>query len=273
MLNQVDVCFVVDTTGSMGSFIAQAKAKLLETISLLSADSKMDLHIGLVEYRDHPPQDNSFITRVYPLTANLKQMQKNIDKLIANGGGDGPEAVYRGVYDACEQMPWRQYSCRFVILVGDAPPHGFAKWYQEATGSSLRFGHSDAWADGCPSGLDVHRVGAMAEKQRAKVYGISMGTHQPTDESFKAIATNSGGFAVASSNAANVINQIITLLQQEFSNILFDQQVLDQLNLLQELDINQLAKSLDSPRLPVAESVARLGSRGFLSPFLTTTTG
>jgi len=270
MLNHVDVCFVVDTTGSMGSFIAQAKAKLLETISLLSADSKMDLQIGLVEYRDHPPQDNSFITRVYPLTANLKQMQQNIDTLSADGGGDGPEAVYRGVHDACEQMPWRQYSCRFVILVGDAPPHGFTKWYQQATGSSLRSHHSDAWADACPSGLDVHSVGAMAEKQRTKVYAICMGNHASTEESFKAIATNTGGFAVASSNAANVINQIITLLQHEFSNILFDQQVLDHLNRLQELDINQLAKSLDSPRLPVAESVARLGTRGFLTPFLTT---
>lgn len=68
-LNYVDLCFVIDTTGSMGSFIQAAKQQLLDTIQLLSADSDIDLQVGLVEYRDHPPQDSSFVTRVYPLRA------------------------------------------------------------------------------------------------------------------------------------------------------------------------------------------------------------
>jgi Mg-chelatase subunit ChlD len=88
-LNHVDLCFVIDTTGSMGSFIEAAKQQLLDTLKLMSADSGIDLQVGLVEYRDHPPQDTSFVTRIYPLTANLKQMQKEINKLAANGGGSG----------------------------------------------------------------------------------------------------------------------------------------------------------------------------------------
>jgi hypothetical protein len=51
-LNHVDLCFVINTTGSMGSFIHSAQQKLLDTIKVLSADSNIDLQIGLVEYRD-----------------------------------------------------------------------------------------------------------------------------------------------------------------------------------------------------------------------------
>ena len=36
-LNHVDLCFVIDTTGSMGGFIQAAKQQLLDTIQLLSA--------------------------------------------------------------------------------------------------------------------------------------------------------------------------------------------------------------------------------------------
>ncbi len=57
-LNHVDLCFVVDTTGSMGSFIQAAKQQLLDTMRLLSADSNIDLQVGLVEYRDHPPPES-----------------------------------------------------------------------------------------------------------------------------------------------------------------------------------------------------------------------
>jgi hypothetical protein len=51
-LNQVDVCFIVDTIGSIGSFIKAAKQQLLDAISLLSSDREIDLRVGLVEYRD-----------------------------------------------------------------------------------------------------------------------------------------------------------------------------------------------------------------------------
>ncbi|XGW00588.1 MAG: VWA domain-containing protein [Leptolyngbya sp. BL-A-14] len=125
-LNQVDLCFVVDTTGSMGAFIEAAKQHLLRAIAALRQQNNLDLQVGLVEYRDHPPQDHSFVTRRYELTADFRKMQKVINGLKADGGGDAPEAVYDGVRDACTTMRWRQYSYRMALLVGDAPPHGYS---------------------------------------------------------------------------------------------------------------------------------------------------
>ncbi|NET91498.1 MAG: VWA domain-containing protein [Kamptonema sp. SIO1D9] len=262
-LNYVDICFVVDTTGSMSSFIQVAQQQLLKAINTLSTDNNINLQVGLVEYRDHPPQDTSFVTRIYPLTDNLHKMQNHIRQLRADGGGDGAEAVYRGVEDACQQMRWRKHSCRFAILVGDAPPHGFAAWMQTNRGVKLGKG-SDSWHDGCPSGLDVQLVTATAEDKQVKVYSLCMVRDRLTNEAFNAIATLTGGECVPADNANIVITQIQSILKNEFSNVTFDRQVLQTIQQFGQPDVTEIAQILDSPRLPVAASVARLGKRGFL---------
>src|SRR5262245_46340077 len=101
LLRNVDVCYVIDSTGSMQPFIAAAQQQLIDTMQRLSKNSFISLRIGLVEYRDHPPQDQSFVTRVNQLTGELDKMRKVINRLRADGGGDVPEAVYDGVFEAC----------------------------------------------------------------------------------------------------------------------------------------------------------------------------
>jgi hypothetical protein len=44
-------------------------------------------------YRDYPPQDTSFPTEVFPFTRSLEEMQANVNKMQAQGGGDYPECV------------------------------------------------------------------------------------------------------------------------------------------------------------------------------------
>ncbi|HIK13556.1 MAG TPA: VWA domain-containing protein [Oscillatoriaceae cyanobacterium M33_DOE_052] len=266
-LNHVDLCFVVDTTGSMGAFIHTAQQQLLHTIGLLSADSSIDLKIGLVEYRDHPPQDPSFVTRLYQLTANLKEMQKAINKLTADGGGDGPEAVYRGVHDACEQMKWRPHSCRFILLVGDAPPHGFSAWLREMAPTERLGGgnHGDAWPDGCPSGLNVQSVTGVAENQRVTVHALCMGGDLLAMRAFSAIASGTGGQAANAANAKDVISQMVAMLGNEFRDLAFDKQVLEAVLHLGTPDSGSVAETLAIPRLQAAAAIARLGKRGFLN--------
>ena len=108
-LNHVDLCFVVDTTGSMQPFISAAQMALLDTVEAPSAKGGVDIQIGLVEYRDHPPQEMSFVTRHYPLTSDLKKMRKVINGLRADGGGDHPEAVYCSSTSRCSNSlsGWR----------------------------------------------------------------------------------------------------------------------------------------------------------------------
>ncbi|BAZ67672.1 MAG: VWA domain-containing protein [Pelatocladus maniniholoensis HA4357-MV3] len=262
-LNYVDLCFVVDTTGSMGSFIQSAQQQLLNAIKVLSTNSNIDLQIGLVEYRDHPPQDNSFVTRVYSLTPKLQLMQKVINQLRADGGGDGPEALYSGVYDACTKMNWRRHSCRFILLVGDAPPHGFGKWLQEKMFDGRKYHNGDAWPDACPSGLDVQSITATAENHQVIIHGLCMSGDMLAQQAFRTIAQITGGQCVAVTNAKDVIDKIVGVLQNEFSNLEFDQKILETVQQIGHLDSSKTAEILDMPRLPVAGAIARLGKRGF----------
>ena len=264
-LSRVDLCFVVDTTGSMGPFIQAARRTLLDAIERLSAHGEVNLRIGLVAYRDHPPQDRSYVTQVHPLTNDRQHVQKMIGKLRAQGGGDGPEAVYRGLYDAVTQMPWREHSSRYVMLVGDAPPHGFAAWHRQMHGAErpLR-NQGDAWPHGCPSGLNVLSVTAAAEEQRVTVFALCMGRWHATKLAFTALASATGGQCAASANAGEIIGEIEALLRHEYAHLAFDRQALDAAQRLGHLDTRQLAADLACSEGRVAASLGRLGRRGLL---------
>ncbi len=47
---------------------------------------KSDVRLALVEYRDHPPQDTSFVTRVHDFTSSIKTMKGWLDQCAARGG-------------------------------------------------------------------------------------------------------------------------------------------------------------------------------------------
>jgi hypothetical protein len=272
-LNHVDLCFVVDTTGSMGPFIEEAKRRLADLLGTLTSEQGLDLQVGLVEYRDHPPQDHSFVTRAQPLSTDWKQIRRGIDRLQANGGGDMNEAVYDGVAAACREMQWRPHGHRFVLLVGDAPPHGPLEPAPVAdTGDTPRRtrrhgGGSDAWPEGCPCGLTLHTVTAAAEQARVIVHALCMIAHEPTQRAFTAIAGATGGRCVPATQSGQVIARLLDLLREEVRHLPFDRQVLTSLQSVRAVDSAALAAEIGCARVQVAASLARLGRRGLLAGY------
>ncbi|CAO1623229.1 unnamed protein product [Parajaminaea phylloscopi] len=140
----LDLVFIMDATGSMGSYIASA-TNHIETIcdniiqsEQLSAPGS--LRVGLVAFRDHPPQDYSYITKCFPLTSDVAVIKSHLKELYASGGGDGPEAVTAAL-KATLEMEWRPAATRLAVLIADAPPHGIGEY-------------GDGFADGSPEGSD-----------------------------------------------------------------------------------------------------------------------
>lgn len=66
------------------------------------------------------------------------------------GGGDYPEAVLDGLYDAAKKINWRDTrktpSLRYIFHIADAPPHG------------KQFIDSSYFPDGVPSGITLDKV-------------------------------------------------------------------------------------------------------------------
>lgn len=117
------VCFVLDTTGSMGGLLEGAKKKIWSIAhDLVTEQPQMRLQFGLVAYRD---VDDDYVTRVFPLTDDLDEFYANLHDLNAAGGGDTPESVNQALAEALSKMQWlpRGRAVRTIFLVGDAPPH------------------------------------------------------------------------------------------------------------------------------------------------------
>jgi hypothetical protein len=250
-LNHVDLAFVVDTTSSMGTFIAAARQQMIAMLEALtsSASLPIDLRLGVVEYRDHPPQDRSFAARTHDFVADMKKAQRVINGLTPAGGGDGPESVYDGVETACTQLSWRPHSRRVAVLVGDAPPHG--------TGC-----HGDGFPRGCPCGLTAQQVTARCEHKGITLYAL--GLTALVKHSFATLATFTGGEFFEAQRGNDAIAALQKLLNAEFDGIELDRRVLEACGRLPAWTLDDLSTALDSTRGRVATSLSRLGRRGFL---------
>lgn len=66
----------------MSSFFQNIRLIAEEIVSSEHAD----VNLALVEYRDHPPQDDTFITRVHDFTPSVRTMKGWLEDCSAAGG-------------------------------------------------------------------------------------------------------------------------------------------------------------------------------------------
>lgn len=247
-INAVDLAFVVDTTGSMGNLIETAQKQMVAMLSELTQAADINLWLGVVEYRDHPPQD-TMVYKVHAFTDNLAVAQKTIMRLQAQGGGDAPEAVLDGITAACHEMAWWKHSRRLIVLVGDAPPHGVGA-------------QGDAFAQGCPCGETIASVTRLAEETRATIHAL--GLRPAVTSSFSEISALTGGKFFSVEQAEKAIEHLAALLKAEFADIELDRRVLALRRDSPELSIEELAERLEISRHAVSTSLVRLLSRDLI---------
>jgi hypothetical protein len=120
---QIEVAFVLDTTGSMSGLIEGAKRKIWSIANqLASAQQKTHMRFALIGYRD---RGDAYVTQRYDLTDYLDAVYARLMQFQADGGGDGPESVNQALNEAVTQLGWSTSRdvYRVIFLVGDAPPH------------------------------------------------------------------------------------------------------------------------------------------------------
>jgi len=120
---KIEVVFVLDTTGSMSGLINAAKEKIWSIASTMaSAQNDPNIKMGLVAYRD---RGDAYITKTTNLSSDLDSVYATLMDFKAGGGGDTPESVNQGLYDAVNNITWStdQDTYKVIFLVGDAPAH------------------------------------------------------------------------------------------------------------------------------------------------------
>jgi len=194
----VDICFVMDCTGSMAAVLDTAKKHILDVVSKTSR--KFDgetVRFSIVGYRDHDSPgygEDSFVLKKFDFTSDPLRMERNVKKFKIGGGG-GPEAMCCAMA-AAANMSWNRDSHQIVVLIGDQPPHGYVHDY-------------DSYDNGCPCGEDTLRVVHTMTKNGIVVYPVDCGSPDPERQTFyHALARISGGYAFDISEV-NLLPEIV----------------------------------------------------------------
>lgn len=160
--NDLDICFVMDCTGSMQPWIEASKQTIKDMIQALpsEAEHKRVAFVGYRDFCDGPAQ-------VHQFTENVGNVTQFINRQTAFGGGDAAEDVAGGLADALG-LNWASQT-RTLVLIADAPCHG--QRYQPHAHAS------DDYPQGDPTGLSMTTL-----MQACRTSGIDFTFVQLTSE-------------------------------------------------------------------------------------------
>ncbi len=196
----LDLCFLIDTTGSMSDDIASVKTASLSMINYLVANYK-DLRIAVVDYRDNPAcstcgASGDYITKVdAAFTTDANVAKAAINGLTIGSGMDWEEAVFSALVrtmSGSEIGGWRKDAERHIIIMGDAPGHDPEPW------------------DGGYSYADVLSIWA-AETNKVSIDALATSSDTEVESEFGGVAAATGGsFRYASgSDAGTAMLEIV----------------------------------------------------------------
>ena len=118
----LDLLFVMDITGSMSSYLNQAKQNIINIMNKIILECPgIDINLGFIGYRDvYEVTIKNYVD--IDFTQNHQNLQDSIKNIIADGGADTPEDVAWALERALDKN-WKN-NARFIIFVADSPCHG-----------------------------------------------------------------------------------------------------------------------------------------------------
>lgn len=210
----LDVCFVVDTTGSMGDDIDNTKENMADILASLSEKSA-DYRVALIDYRDFSERTGRSFD--YPARLRLDfssdeaEIVQAINDLDLGNGGDNEETVFSGII-AAVGLDWRPTARKVVIVMGDAAPldpepytgYTFSSvltaLYNADIGVDIE--HSDARVLGDPSDSLI------------SVYSIGTDASDSASEFFAELSEITGGVYSGVDDASEVADAVIESIGQ-----------------------------------------------------------
>ena len=142
----IDILILMDITGSMGSYLSEAKTFLKNLVKdLISSFIGLTVRLSFIGYRDF---DRNLKEEEYvniDFTENHEFIKNSISDCQATGGGDTCEDV-AGALEKGLNKNWNS-KARYAILVCDAPAHG-KKYHNN---------QSDSFPQGDPKGRNIEK--------------------------------------------------------------------------------------------------------------------
>ena len=184
----LDVLFLLDATGSMGDEIDRLK-QTIDTVAdrVASLDPAPDVRFAMTLYRD---EGDAFVTANYDFTSDVEQFRAALADVVAEGGGDYPEALDEGLADALAKPAWRDpaEAIQLIFIVADAPPQ---------VGRQVATPYTDSVVTAIERGIKIFPVASSESDDQAEAVFRQLA--QATGAPFVFLSNGAGGAATGRS--------------------------------------------------------------------------
>lgn len=210
----LDLCFVVDTTASMGDDIENTKENMTDILDHL-ADKTKDYRVALIDYRDFESRTGD--SADYPSKLQLNFTDDNaliknaINALRLGNGGDDKETVYSALKLA-SGLGWREKAKKVIIILGDAAP------LDPEPFTNLTFENIILALFNADISVDYNksdkRVVDSLDPSLISVYSIGTNASYDAADFFQELSNKTGGVYSAVEDASGVSDAIIESIEQ-----------------------------------------------------------
>ncbi|MBN2795335.1 MAG: VWA domain-containing protein [Clostridia bacterium] len=118
-IENLEVMFMIDTTGSMGDELSYIQNELEYVITEIKQNQNVSVNLSVNFYRDY---GDEYLIRDYPFSNDLNNVLSILNQQNANGGGDYEEAVVEALENGINHQ-WQYNTTKLMFLILDAPPH------------------------------------------------------------------------------------------------------------------------------------------------------
>ena len=184
----LDVLFLLDATGSMGDEIDRLKQTIdIVADRVASLDPAPDVRFAMTLYRD---EGDAFVTANYDFTSDVEQFRAALADVVADGGGDYPEALDEGLADALAKPTWRDpvEAIQLIFIVADAPPQ---------VGRQVSTPYSESVVTAIERGIKIFPVASSESDDQAEAVFRQLA--QATGAPFVFLSNGAGGAATGGS--------------------------------------------------------------------------
>lgn len=224
-----DIIIAVDTTGSMTGAINDAKADAVQLCNDVKA-AIPGARFAAVDFEDYPlmpfgsATDTAYLLLTPGYVADCVTFSTAINTMVADGGGDFAEAYNRTFFEAVNDPVLvgsrNALAERFLVVLGDAPPHDATQTQSTACGDRppTDFGRNNVAGPTGPLNDDIETEAAIAGliADETTLLMIRYNTFIPLG-CFSGLANPTGGTAVNA--GADLSDTIIAQIEEAAAHI------------------------------------------------------
>ena len=228
----IELAFVLDATQSMGPHIDAVQRNVHAIVEGVKREiGECEVRCAVITYRDYETVDAEAPEEEaeaqlpaqveLDLTDDVGEVQRVLRGIEPRGGDDWAEDVAAGLALA-GNLAWRKAALKMVILIGDAPAHGYLPRLAKDKGWSPEV--FDNFPEGSPSGIQfpetVHAVLLRKHFIHFCAFGCEPGIRvvPGTDQMFRDFAEDGRYFVLSDASASALKDQIVTFVQESFDS-------------------------------------------------------